>query len=227
MGFKKTAAPVDSTWIFNPLERTVINGDMLHSGLEPLSALTNGSGAAAALDGNQFTAANPGVARLQTGTTDTGRAGLTTIIHDVGGGSIFTSVIKLEDLATVGEDYEVEVGWGNDQAGLEHTDGYYFRYKRSVSANWYRCTNDDDTATRTDTSVAVVADAYIKLQIKVNAARTAAEFFINGTSVGTNSTNLPDAGEFLYGMAKIIKSAGTTSRDMYVDLVHCNLKVTR
>lgn len=219
--------PANSDFTYDPALRAIINGDMLHSGLLPLSALTNGTAAAAALDGNQFEANNPGVARLQTGTDTAGRAGLTTIIHDVAGGSIFEAVIKIEDLATAGEDFDIFVGWGNDQAGSEHTDGYYFKYDRGTSPNWIICTNDDDTATRTTTSTAVVADAYINLKIVVNAARTSAEYFVNGVSVGTVSTSLPDAGEFLYGMAKIIKSAGTTSRDLYVDLISCNLKVSR
>ena len=63
--------------------------------------------------------------------------------------------------------------------------------------------------------VAVAEDVWVKLKIVVNAGGTSAEFFVNGTSVGTQSTNLP-TGDISPALG-IVKTAGTTERVLYAD----------
>jgi hypothetical protein len=79
-------------------------------------------------------------------------------------------------------------------ASTQPTDGIYFQYSTTTTAgNWFRCTRNNGTETCTDTGVArtLTNNVYQRFRIQTNSAGTAAEFFINESSVGTNSTNLP------------------------------------
>jgi hypothetical protein len=218
---------IDSAYTVDPLNRAVINGDMVLGGVTPLSSTAGGAGASAALSGSTFGADRPGVATLQTGTDTTGFASLATVIHEVNGGSIFTSEIKINNLSTVSDEFQVWVGWGNTANASDFTNGYFFRYRRTASTNWQICTLNSTTETAVNTATAVQENAWITLQLKINDNRDVVEYFVNGNRVGVVNTNLPASNAFLYGVAKVVKSAGTTNRTVDVDLVHCNLKVTR
>lgn len=215
------------TYIENPSTRAIIIGDMLLGSLTPLVSAAAGAGASVALDGNSYLFNNPGVARMQTGTTTTGYAVLATTIIGFGGGSRYACSFLIDNLATAGEDFIIYCGIGNNNAGLEHSDGFFFKYNRSVSPNWIMSTASDDVHTDTTSSIAVVEDAYVNLGIHLSDDRSTVSYYVEGVLAGTVTTNIPDSGEFLYGSAKIVKTAGTTSRDMYTDLVYVNLKVNR
>ena len=113
-----------------------------------------------------------------------------------------------------------------EDAGLtrDDIDGVFFMYDSEgtnlvASPNWYMVSASDSNRTETVTATAVVEDAWIKLRIEVNSAGTSAEFFIDGASVGSLSTNLPtNAGDFhSFSSFTIIKSNGTSDRIMYID----------
>jgi len=54
--------------------------------------------------------------------------------------------------------------------------------------------------------------------IPSNSISTKFQFFVNGVSVGSITANIPiTAGRYVYPCVKILKSAGTTNRDYYVD----------
>lgn len=105
-----------------------------------------------------------------------------------------------------------------DSTSTESTDGVFFRSTQADGANWFRVTRSNSTETATDTTVAVAEDAWLKLRIQINDAGTSAEFFINGTSVGSNTTNIPTgAGRYCSPGFGIYKTAGTNSRGIYMD----------
>lgn len=188
-----------------------------------LTANNAGAGAVETTQGSLVDANHPGILQFATGTTTTGRSGRTlggaasaaaTTGFKVGGGIISQEwLVRIEDLATVGEDYALFVGNADNVAA--QTDGIYFFYQRSVSTNWSAVTRAASTSTTTDTGVAAAEDAWIKLRIEVNAAGTSVAFYINGSLVATNTTNIPSA--FIAPMIRVTKSAGTTSRLFYCD----------
>jgi hypothetical protein len=82
----------------------------------------------------------------------------------------------------------------------------------AASVNWQTLTASGGVRTYTTTSTAVAAGAWVKLQIKAITGRI--EFFVNGVSVATHTTNIP-TGLMLSG--ELYKSAGTTARTMNID----------
>lgn len=169
------------------------------------------------------TSAHPGILELNTGAGATGAAtrwmggvttGTPTAGFMLGGGALYVEVlVRLEDLATGAEDYNTNFGLNNLIAGA--TDAVRFLYSRTTSLNWLVDTRSASTTTETDTGVAVVADAWIRLGIQVNAAASSVTFFINGVLVATHSTNIPTV--LLVPTLRISKTVGTTPRVAYVD----------
>jgi hypothetical protein len=89
----------------------------------------------------------------------------------------------------------VRIGLHNGTTtSADPTDGIYFEYNTTTTAgNWFRCTQNNNTTTCTDTGVArtTTLNTYQRFRFATNSAGTTVEFFINEASVGTNSTNLP------------------------------------
>lgn len=166
---------------------------------------------------------HPGVLYLSTGTDSNGRAMLITLDDCIilGDGEYQIEwLIRIEDLATVSEDYTIRVGFGDTTGSGDWTYGVYFEYTRATSANWLIKTADNGTRTSTTTSTAVAEDAWLRLTITVNAAATLCTYYVNGASVGTINTNIPDGGTGTDGIGPdigIIKTAGNTNRNVYVD----------
>jgi hypothetical protein len=184
-----------------------------------------GTGGAVTLNTGLATDTNhTGIAEFSTGTTTTGRASLHLGLQSVrlGGGALTIEImLRLEDLSTIAQEYDVYVGLSNKATpGTDHW--VYFAYDRNTSANWLIRTRDNGTETSVDSGVAVVADTWIKLRFEINAAATSVEFFIDDTSVAVGgnpiTTNIPTAaGREVSPRLTIQKSAGTTARLMYVD----------
>ncbi len=83
--------------------------------------------------------------------------------------------------------------------------------------NWQAYTYNSSVGTITDTGVAAVADgSYNTFLTRVNDS-TSVQFFINGTLVATHTTNLPTTQ--VCPQVAIQKTAGTTSRTLFVDWV--------
>lgn len=195
---------------------------------------TNSGTGAATSTGSTNGTSRIGAVRMSTGTTSTGRANLATAASAIllgGGEAFFEAELKIPTLSNSSEEFEFYFGFGDNASG-NPTDGVYFIYDRTggrtgtPSDNWQIATAAASVRTFATTSVAVPTDTYQRFTIIVNAAATSAEFFINGTSVGTISTNLPNNGSthqtgFFF---QIIKGVGTTARN--ADLDCCTVTVT-
>lgn len=174
---------------------------------------------------------HPGQIRGQTGTTTTGiwtKYAAQPIIF--GNGFNFKTSIRLVDLSTAGEEFDLRVGIKEDVTTGVQSHGIYFLYDRNANTNWLAVCDDDTGTTTTDTGVAVVEDAWVNLSITMNSSYTSCDFSINGTSVATNSTvaNFPDSGTDVgYAQVSMEKSAGTTSRLTYVDYILLDATVSR
>lgn len=189
-------------------------------------------GAGSAISQIAGDASHFGVIQLSTGTTTTGLAnrslggGVVVGIILFGGGVMtFQTLINIPTLSTAGEEYDIIVGMIDGTAGT-HVDGAYFKYDRNTSVNWLRGTASNSVVTETDSGT-VVATGWTTLKIVVNAAATSIEYFVNGVSVGSNTTNIPTAAGREVGICwEISKSAGTTARLLNADYVTLNQTFT-
>lgn len=165
---------------------------------------------------------HPGVINCTTGTTSTGRCGqgMSASATSMANGYILgtndfevEALIKITTLSTVGEEFVITLGSIRHSTADAQANAVMFQYDRLNSTNWRCITVAASSQTTTDSGVAVVAGSWIKLKILANT--TSARFYINGSLVATNSTNLPTV-NIVPGF-KIQKSAGTTSRDFSID----------
>ena len=88
-------------------------------------------------------------------------------------------------------------------------NGIFFLYTDATDAgNWQAITYASDTTTSTNTGVAAVT-GWTKLGILINATATSVGYYINGTLVATNTTNIPtaDCGCVVW----VSQSSGSTS----------------
>jgi hypothetical protein len=168
-----------------------------------------------------------GLRQCTTGTTATGRATLTTAdfinstVYQVllsSGRVRYTSWVRFPTLSDGTNTYIGCFGFGNS-TGCGHTDAVEFRYTDSVNSGKWRgvCTEDSASTNVDDTGAAVAAATWYRLDFEVNSGATSVEFFVNGTSIGTCASNIPDSNDPLTYINGIIKSVGLTARTVTVD----------
>lgn len=181
------------------------------------------SGIAATVVATAAPSTRAGVIRMTLGTAATGRAGVKTdyVCYLASNGSmIFETAIQLSALANLGtpNSFFVRAGFG-DSDNADFTDGIYFEYDLNNSANWRYCTANGGARTKNNSTTAVSTN-WTRLKIVVNAAGTSAEFFVDGTSVGTQTTNIPTAGGNEFGaLIHIVRDSGSTSVDLDSDYI--------
>lgn len=123
-------------------------------------------------------------------------------------------------LSTGTEEFSIRWGLHNSVTSTNPTNGVYFSYDRTQSTNWRLVARRNNVETVTTSSTAVTAGAWLRFKIVINAAGTQAEYFINGTSIGTVSGAgvLPTTTSFTVSPTfQMVKSVGTTSRVSYID----------
>lgn len=180
---------------------------------------SSGTGAQLLIDTtSNVTQGHPGVARCETGTTTSGRCAgyFASNTFDLTIGTWTKEwLVNIPALSDATDEYDISIGFGDLPGGVNQTDGVYFLYNRTASVNWQMATAKGNTRTETATSTAV-ATGWTKLKIVARGADSEADYYINGTLVGTVTTNYPSSVQtgLFFG---IHKSAGTTSRDFLVD----------
>jgi hypothetical protein len=169
---------------------------------------------------------HPGTIQMQTGTGTTGYAGMTlgpnnsSQVMQVGGGAItLLYVVKIDNLSTGTDTFQPFVGLTSNQGpgGLNTQYVVAFSGDSNAHTNWQCLTNNNGTVTLTDSGVAV-GTGWTTLQLTINAGGTSVQFYINGTSVATVTSNLPATGNTMSPQMWVLKSAGTTNRTMSCDI---------
>lgn len=170
-------------------------------------------------------AGHQGIVEYATGTTTTGVRGLYQLTAEqivVGSGKIrFGAIIKIPTLSDGTQTFTARFGLNDVAAGTggDGTDSIMFRYTHSVNGGeWQGVTRSNSTESTLDTNV--VADTnWHTFEFEVNADGTSVEFFIDGASVGTISTNIPTGTSRTTSLnpAQIHKSAGGTARTIQLD----------
>jgi hypothetical protein len=140
----------------------------------------------------------------------------TTIV--LGGSTVrYEMKVAIPTLSDGTQSFIIRIGLHNATTSTAPTNGVFFEYDQANSANWrIRCAQNN-TYTTTTTSTAV-GTGWTLLACEINAAGTSAEFFVNGVSIGTVTTNIPTTTTYpVSPTLQIIKTLGTTSRVYYVD----------
>lgn len=113
----------------------------------------------------------------------------------LGGGVISMNwVMKILTLSNSTNRYVLSFGFGDSMVygGSIPTNGVYFNYSDNVnSGNWQVVTANASTYTTTNTSIAATISGFHNFGMNINAAASSVTFTIDGTSVGTISTNIP------------------------------------
>lgn len=191
-------------------------------------ALTANSGAGAQQTTDDSTVF--GMHRLSTQTSASAAPCLTHTLSTMacGGSEIRIAWrVKIPTASDGTEDFTVRVGAGDSISAADHVDGIYFEYNHAVnSGQWVAKTSANSSRTSLNSNVAIDTANYQWLEFVANSAGTSVEFFINGTSIGTTTTNIPlySSSRTFCAHAMIQKSAGTTARFVYID--RCHIRIT-
>jgi hypothetical protein len=175
-----------------------------------------------------------GVWACETGTTSSGRAALFSGRSTTGaalllgqGTTKIKTKIKLPTLSTSGERYKVIFGFVGDCTSSAVTDGVYFDYTEGSSNNWRMCTSNDSTRTETPSSVVVANNQWIRLEIIINSSASLVSYVLNGSTIGTVSSNIPsDVGDAVSPILGIYKSAGSSNRTVQTDYVAMSIELS-
>jgi len=174
-----------------------------------------------------------GIIDLQTGTTTTGSAGVSTISRPVlnSGKSLlqFESGFRLPvTLPDATENYQMQFGFDEWQSNVGN-DGVLFRMELlgGVFTPYFSARKDSGTIfTVNATNLPTLINGnYYKVRIVI--VGTTATFFMSpyGSSVWNNIGNitiLVGAGDAMRGLVRILKTAGTTNRNLSVDYIRVN-----
>lgn len=193
--------------------------------------LSNATGTNAANSTQVPVINHPGIVRILTGDTATGRAGY--VSHSasdsrsliLGNNDVWstTTGLKLVNLSDGTNTFSVRSGFIDTGAG-ETVDGCFFRYTHSVnSGKWQGVCRDTNVESICDTGITANTTDWKELTVGVNGAGTLAAFVVNNVQVCTISTNIPTGTTEYTGFGvMILKSVGLTSRAADVDYIEAN-----
>lgn len=165
----------------------------LHDEFFGLNGWSLPGGAVSAGFTGSYAANRPGQARLQT-TTATAAVIYKEGYHFLGGGTYeYRTGVWLSNLSDATNDFTIRFGIGDSFNGTDHSNGVYFEYNHGTnSGNWVGKTAKAGSRTSVSSAVAVAATTWVDLKFVVNAGATSVEFFVDGVSIGTSATNIPN-----------------------------------
>jgi hypothetical protein len=173
---------------------------------------------------------NPGIVSISTTTSSTGSGriwGQSAVPnHRLGAGrTAYETVVCLEALSDGTETYSLIAGI-TSSASYTPSDGIGFRYQHATNSGyWQGFTAAGSSRTDVNSSVTPsTGTTFQTLKWVLNAAGTSVEFFIDGVSIGTSSTNIPANTTNIQFNWYILKSVGTTARIFYVDAMSYLIK---
>ena len=219
---------------FEGLEDFLATPTTTASGILSVNSFASGSGAGVSAANPPPTTDEPGAWSISTGTTTGGLARASgasvTGPYTFGSGEVILE-FRLYSPAALsdGTDTYTIVAGFSDAAG-DGTDGAYVRYTHSANSGKWTCvTRSNTTESTADSGVTVATSTWYRVRIVINAAGTAAAFYINDntTAKATIETNIPTGvGRETYHSFNIVKSAGTTARVMYMGYAYLKFTPT-
>lgn len=172
----------------------------------------------------------PGIVRLATGSTATGRCAIHSTQNTIrlGGGEWRIGWgVRPAALSTSAQRYQFAVGAIDNPTAITMSDGVYWLYDEGAVATgslglatWQCVTSNAGTRTVTDSGVTVSTTTWAELEARVNADGTSVDFLHNGSVVQTHTTHIPTAvGELVCVGAAAFKSIGSTAANVDLDYV--------
>jgi hypothetical protein len=155
------------------------------------------------------------------GTTSTGTSGAAGLAGSIS--LLFSSWnrlsiayrFKINTLADGTNSYRVFLGFNHSTASnstpTTRSAGFFYS---NATANWQAYTYNASTGTTTDTGIAASASTFNTFLVRTNGTNSV-QFLINNVLVATHTTNIPTTAVCPY--LSMLKTAGTTARDFYVD----------
>jgi hypothetical protein len=207
----------------NYQQQSVLYDDFINSGTSSLTigmlgwAIVTGTGGNVTYSAG--TANDYGVVTLSSGTSTTTGAAIhlgNTATVAGGGISVFEYRIRVPVLSTVAQEFNLFIGTNNNiTTNAVPTNGIFFSYERITSVNWLCNTTNGGTRTTVTSTIPIVANTWFKLTGVVNAAGTQVDFYINGTFVGSSTTNITTS--TIAPNLTIRKTVGTTAMTVGCD----------
>jgi hypothetical protein len=116
------------------------------------------------------------------------------------------------------DNYFVVIGAHDLNTAVDCTDGIYFKYDHTVSANWRFVIINDGVKDEYDTGVAVAFNTFYDLDFLVNSTGTQVTAWINDTLINTyTSSNIPKTIARVTGLkVGINKTLGTNERSIHI-----------
>jgi hypothetical protein len=172
-----------------------------------------------------------GVTQVDTGTTATGRAGLGmvsgAIVKPTLARLLWCARTAIEAVSSVSETFTVRQGLGDFYTvGTDGTNGLFFRYTDLVNGGRWQCVSRAAGADLTVVDSGVSPDLdYHTYEVDLAEDGQSCLFKIDGATVATISApNLPTVANAMGAGFQIIKSVGTTQRNMDVDFMIMRLE---
>jgi hypothetical protein len=142
----------------------------------------------------------------------------------VKGGEEIEFAINIPTLTDGTNNYVLRLGLC-ETVGADCVDGVYFEYNRAISTTkWVMSTANGGTRTQTASASgaaeATVATGWHRYKIAINSAANSVEYFVDGVSIGTVTTNIPTTNTTQpeFDMTKTLGSASRTMRVDYFQL---------
>lgn len=167
-----------------------------------------------------------GVTQADTGTTATGRSGLGLVSGAIAKPTIarllWCARTAIEAVSSVSETFTVRQGLGDFYtSGTDGTNGLFFRYTDLVNGGRWQCVSRAAGADLTVVDSGVSPDLdYHVYEVDLAEDGQSCLFKIDGSVVATiNAPNLPTIANAMGAGFQIVKSVGTTQRNMDVDFM--------
>lgn len=163
-----------------------------------------------------------GGASLST-TGSSGRAGMTSIQTTcLGFGSVyFEAAIYLSVISVTGQTALTRIGFHNSTTNVLPTNGIYFTNATADGA-WVIVTVSSSSTSSTTTAVVPSANTWYRMGILINSNATLVTYYVNGVSIGTQSSNIPAS--YTCGPCFTqVKTGGTNASKLVVDYCYYNL----
>ena len=222
------------TFLPDPLTRAVIYEEWLTSsiaGTHEWVATVSGTNASCQLSAVSLDATHKFIGapvECDTGTTATGRAALNlgsgnNQIVPAQGQLVFGACVRLDILSNATDTYSARLGLHDQTGAGDATDGIYFEYDSTATANWRAAASGGSTRTKVNSAMAVSTTTTCVMGI-TNAAWTSVDYYarergtVAWTFIGNIAdANIPTATELVWPVLKIEKTVGTAQRNLYVD----------
>lgn len=134
-------------------------------------------------------------------------------------------MIQIPTLATVGDDFTVKIGLGDANPFGGGTNFAGLNYDRSSSTDWIPKTIAGGSSTTASGGSAVAVDTnWTHIRMEVNAGATNIDFWVDGTDVGSCTTNIPTAA--IAPQIIMSKTAGTGTVTVEFDAFRFYHKLT-